>query len=213
MAQRILFFLLLLTACNRGPEVLYENEFVSVVRQEAPKDFDPTAFELYKRKPGGIVLNGGASAIVEHLARTRVQWLEHEEASLKRQSLVVVLQAGVAPENPAVLDAVLAALNARLDPTGNDNTYVYLRAPGVREDIILSTSLHPGGLTQNAALYQFDTAGIHLMNDTGVPLRIDQEVVNFYLPALREQFGMGIDTVEFRLETKVFKGVELVSGG
>jgi hypothetical protein len=40
MTDRLLIFLVFLTACaGSGPEVLLENEAVSVVRQPLPKDF------------------------------------------------------------------------------------------------------------------------------------------------------------------------------
>jgi hypothetical protein len=213
MTDRLLIFLVFLTACaGSGPDVLLENEAVSVVRQPLPKDFDPTAFQQYTRNPGGsVVLNGGAAAIVGHLAGTQVQWLQEEEAKFRDQSLVVVPKHGFLPSDPAVLAGVLAALDAQLVATGDTNQYVYLRAPGITEDIILSTSLQRTGLTQNAALYQFDTAGIHVMNNTGIPLRMDQEIIDFYLPALTEFFGEGIDSVDFSLEVRPFVGVRLVA--
>ena len=58
---------------------------------------------------------------------------------------------------------------------------------------------------------KFDTAGVHVMNDTGIPLRMDQEIVDFYLPSLVEFFGEGIDTVPFWLDTKPYAGVKLVT--
>lgn len=209
MAQRLLLFLLFLSACVGGPDVLLENEVASVVRQPPPKDFDPQAFQQYNRDPGGIVLNGGAAAIVGHLAGTQEQWMASEEQALAAQSIVVVLKNGVLPEAPAVLSTILDALDAELVATGDTNHYVFLRSFRIQEDIILSTSLQKTGLTQNAALYQFDTAGVHIMNDTGIPLRMDQEIVDFYLPSLVEFYGEGIDTVPFWLDTKPYVGVRL----
>ena len=211
MAQRLLLFLLFLSACTSGPDVLLENEVASVIRQPPPKDFDPRAFQQYNRDPGGVVLNGGAAAIVGHLAGTQEQWMASEEQALAAQSIVVVLKNGVRPEDPAILPTILDALDAKLVETGDTNHYVFLRSFRIKEDIILSTSLQKTGLTQNAALYQFDTAGVHVMNDTGIPLRMDQEVVDFYLPSLIEFFGAGIDTVPFWLDVKPFVGVRLVS--
>jgi hypothetical protein len=211
MAERLLVFLLFLTACAGGPDVLLENEVASVVRQPLPRDFDPRAFQQYNRDGGGVVLNGGAAAIVGHLAGTQEQWLALEEQSLAAQSIVVVLKNGTQPTDPAVLPTVLEALDAELVATGDTNHYVFLRSFRIKEDIILSTSLQKTGLTQNAALYQFDTAGVHLMNDTGIPLRMDQEIVDSYLPYLVEFFGAGIDTVPFWLDVKPFVGVKLVA--
>lgn len=211
MAQRLLVFLFFLTACSgNGPDVLLDNEVVSVVRQPLPKDFDARAFQQYNHRPGGVVLNGGAAAIVGHLAGTQVQWMQSEEAVLRDQSIVVVPKNGRAPEDPAVLAHLLDALGAKLVETGDTNQYVLLRSAGLTEDIILSTSLQKTGLTQNAALYQFDTAGIHLMNNTGIPLRMDQEIIDFYLPALTEFYGDKIDTTTFWLEVKPYVGVKMV---
>jgi len=205
MAQRLLLFLLFFSACGAGgPEVLLENEVASVVHQPLPKDFDPRAFQQYNRDPGGIVLNGGAAAIVGHLAGTQEQWMASEEQSLAAQSIVVVLKNGTQPEAPAVLSTILDALDAELVATGDTNHYVFLRSFRIKEDIILSTSLQKTGLTQNAALYQFDTAGVHVLNDTGIPLRMDQEIVDFYLPSLVEFFGEGIDTVPFLRITLIY---------
>ena len=212
MVQRLLVFLLLLPACaGNGPDVLLDNEVVSVVRQPLPKGFDPKAFQQYNHKPGGIVLNGGAAAIVGHLAGTQVQWMQSQEAEFGEQSIVVVPKNGRQPDDPAVLTNLLVALDARLVETGDTNQYVFLRSAGHTEDIILSTSLQRTGLTQNAALYQFDTAGIHVMNNTGIPLRMDQEIIDFYLPALTEFYGDGIDTTTFWLEVKSYVGVKLVT--
>lgn len=211
MAQRLLLFLLFLSACASGPDVLLENEVASVVRQPPPRDFDYRAFQQYSHDPGGVVLNGGAAAIVGHLAGTQEQWMSSEEQALAAQSIVVVLKNGVEPQEPAVLQTILEALDAELVATGDTNHYVFLRSFRIKEDIILSTSLQKTGLTQNAALYQFDTAGIHVMNDTGIPLRMDQEIVDFYLPSLVEFYGEGIDTVPFWLDVKPFVGVKLVS--
>lgn len=216
MVQRLLVFLLLLPACSgNGPDVLLDNEVVSVVRQPLPKDFDARAFQQYNHKPGGVVLNGGAAAIVGHLAGTSStksgQWMQSQEAVFDQQSIVVVPKNGREPEDPAVLFNLLNALDAKLVETGDTNQYVFLRSAGLTEDIILSTSLQKTGLTQNAALYQFDTAGVHLMNNTGIPLRMDQEIIDFYLPALTEFFGEKIDTTAFWLEVRPYVGVRLVS--
>lgn len=212
MVQRLLVFLLLLPACSgNGPDVLLDNEVVSVVRQPLPKDFDARAFQQYNHKPGGIVLNGGAAAIVGHLAGTQVQWMQSQEAVFDQQSIVVVPKNSREPEDPAVLSNLLIALDAKLVETGDTNQYVFLRSAGLTEDIILSTSLQKTGLTQNAALYQFDTAGVHVMNNTGIPLRMDQEIIDFYLPALTEFFGEKIDTTTFWLEVKPYVGVKLVA--
>ncbi len=211
MVQRLLVFLLLLPACaGNGPDVLLDNEVVSVVRQPLPKDFDAKAFKQYNHRPGGIVLNGGAAAIVGHLAGTQVQWMQSQEAEFAEQSIVVVPKNGRSPEDPSVLTNLLKALDAKLVETGDTNQYVLLRSAGHTEDIILSTSLQKTGLTQNAALYQFDTAGIHLMNNTGIPLRMDQEIIDFYLPALVEFYGEKIDSTTFWLEVKPYVGVKLV---
>ena len=212
MVQRLCVFLLLLTACSgNGPDVLLENEVVSVVRQPLPKDHDARAFKQYNHRPGGVVLNGSAAAIVGHLAGTQVQWMQSQEASFGRQSIVVVPKNGRTPEDPVVLAHLLNALGADLVETGDTNHYVFLRSEDLAEDIILSTRLQETGLTQNAALYQLDTAGIHLMNNTGIPLRMDQDVIDFYLPALTEFYGEGIDTVNFWLEVKPYVGVRLSS--
>lgn len=214
MAQRLILFLLFLTACaGNGPDILLDNSVVSVVRQPLPKDFDARAFQQYNHKQGGVVLNGGASAIIGHLAGTQVQWLQSEEAGFRNQSLVVVPKIGHTPEDPAVLSSLLDALDAKLIETGDTNQYVFLRSAGLTEDIILSTSLQKTGLTQNAALYQFDTAGVHVMNNTGIPLRMDQEIIDFYLPALVELYGERVDTTEFWLEVWPYVGVRLVGRG
>jgi hypothetical protein len=212
MVQRLLVFLLLLPACaGNGPDILLDNEVVSVVRQPLPKGFDAEAFQQYSHKSGGVVLNGGAAAIVGHLAGTQVQWMQSQEAKFGQQSIVVVPKNGRKPEDPAVLANLLIALDAKLVETGDTNQYVFLRSAGLTEDIILSTSLQKTGLTQNAALYQFDTAGIHVMNNTGIPLRMDQEIIDFYLPALTEFYGEKIDTTTFWLEVKPYVGVKLVA--
>jgi hypothetical protein len=211
MVQRLLVFLLMLPACaGNGPDVLLDNSVVSVVRQPLPKEFDAAAFQQYNHRPGGTVLNGGASAIIGHLAGAQVQWLQSEEAVFRNQSLVVVPKNGLKPEDPAVLSNLLDALDAKLVETGDTNQYVFLRSAGLTEDIILSTSLQETGLTQNAALYQFDTAGVHVMNNTGIPLRMDQEIIDFYLPALVEFYGERVDTTAFWLEVRPYVGVRLV---
>jgi len=211
MVQRLLVFLLFLTACvGNGLDVLLDNEVVSVVRQPLPKDFDIGAFQQYNHQPGGTVLNGGAAAIVGHLAGTQVQWLQSEEAVFRSQSLVVVPKSGRKPDDPAVLSNLLDALDAKLVETGDTNQYVFLRSAGLTEDIILSTSLQNTGLTQNAALYQFDTAGVHVMNNTGIPLRMDQAIIDFYLPVLVDFYGERIDTTRFWLEVRPYVGVRLM---
>ncbi|TXF91506.1 hypothetical protein FUA23_02075 [Neolewinella aurantiaca] len=211
MVQRLIVFLLFLTACSGNrPDVLLDNSVVSVVRQPLPDNFDARAFQQYNHKPGRVVLNGGAVAIIGHLAGTQVQWLQSEEAEFLNQSLVVVPKVGRTPEDPEVLSNLLEALDAKLVETGDTNQYVFLRSAGLKEDIVLSTSLQETGMTQNAALYQFDTAGVHLMNNTGIPLRMDQEVIDFYLPALVEFYGEGIDSVDFWLEVRPYVGVRLV---
>lgn len=214
MTERWLVFLFFLTACAGGPDVLLENEVAAVVRQELPKDFDLGAFQQYKQTLGNgkerTVLNGSASAIVGQLARTQVQWVESEEAGLGRQSIVVAFRPEVTPEDPRLLPTVLEAIGARLEPTGNTNHYVFLRADQIREDIILATSLYPGNLTEGNALNQFDTAGVHFLNTTGLPLQIEQETIDFYLPSLREFFGDSIGQVRFWLETEGHAGVRLV---
>lgn len=211
MVQRLLLFLLLLPACaGNGPDVLLDNEVVSVVRQPLPKGFDAEAFQQYNHKQGGVVLNGGAAAIVEYLASTQVQWLQSQTTGLGQQSIVVVPKNGHEPEDPAVLTNLLDALGAKLVETGDTNQYVFLRSASLTEEVLLSTSLQKTGLTQNAALYQFDTAGVHLMNNTGIPLRMDQEVIDFYLPSLTEFYGESIDTTAFWLEVRPYVGVRLV---
>lgn len=214
MAEKWLLFLLFLTACAGGPDVLLENDVAAVVRQELPKDFDPGAFQQYKQTLGNgkerTVLNGSASAIVGQLARTQVQWVESEEAGFRRQSIVVALRPGVEMDDPRLLPTVLEALDARLQPIDTTNYFVYLRAAEIQEDIILATSLHPGNLTEGNALNQFDTAGVHFLNTTGLPLQIEQETIDFYLPALREFFGDSIGRVRFWLETEGHAGVRLV---
>jgi len=211
MAERLLFFLLFLSACTGGPDVLLENDVASVVRQPLPPDFDVRAFQQYNTDGGGVVLNGGAAAIVGHLAGTQEQWLASEEQGLAAQSIVVVIKKGVDPESPSVLSTVLDALGADLVATGDTNHYVFLRSFRIREDIILSTSLQRTGLTQNAALYQLENAGIHVLNNTGIPLRMDQEIIDFHLPSLLDLYGPGIDTVPFWLDTKPYPGVRLVT--
>jgi len=104
MVQRLLVFLLLLPACaGNGPDVLLDNEVVSVVRQPLPKDFDAKAFKQYNHRPGGIVLNGGAAAIVGHLAGTQVQWMQSQEAEFAEQSIVVVPKNGRLPSTSSIL--------------------------------------------------------------------------------------------------------------
>lgn len=216
MAERLLVFLLFLTACAGGPDVLLENEIASVVEQPPAKDFDPGAFQQYKQTIGNgksrTVLNGGVPAIVGNLAGTQVQWLEREEAGFRQQSIVVALKPDVQTDDPRLLATVLEALDARLEPTGNVNHYVYLRANEIREDIILATSLHPGNLTEGNAINQFDTAGVHFLNTTGIPLRIEQSTIDFYLPSMKEFFGDSIGRVKFWLETEPHQGVRLVGG-
>jgi hypothetical protein len=109
-----------------------------------------------------------------------------------------------------VLSNLLDALDAKLVETGDTNQYVFLRSAGLTEDIILSTSLQNTGLTQNAALYQFDTAGVHVMNNTGIPLRMDQAIIDFYLPVLVDFYGERIDTTRFWLEVRPYVGVRLM---
>ncbi|MFK8161621.1 MAG: hypothetical protein AB8H12_04080 [Lewinella sp.] len=215
MAERMLVFLLFLTACAGGPDVLLENEMASIVEQPLPKDFDPGAYQQYNQTIGNgrtrTILNGGVPAIVGNLAGTQVQWLEGEEARFRQQSIVVALKPDVKTDDPRLLATILDALNAQLEPTGNVNQYVYLRSPQITEDIILATSLHPGKLTEGNAINQFDTAGVHFMNTTGIPLRIEQSTIDFYLPSMQEFFGDSIDRVKFWLETEAYEGVRLVA--
>jgi len=42
------------------------------------------------------------------------------------------------------------------------------------------------------------------MNNTGIPLRMDQEIIDFYLPALVEFYGEKIDSTTFWLEVYTF---------
>ncbi|MFT6000748.1 MAG: hypothetical protein ACI81P_003211 [Neolewinella sp.] len=213
MTERLLIFLLFLTACAGGPDVLLENEVASVVEQPLHKGFDPGAYQQYKQTIGNgkvrTVLNGGVPAIVGNLAGTQVQWLEGEEAKFGQQSIVVALKPDVKIDDPRLLATILDALDARLKPTGNVNHYVYLRAQQITEDIILATSLHPGNLTEGNAINQFDTAGVHFMNTTGIPLRIEQSTIDFYLPSMREFFGDSIGKVKFWLESEAHEGVRL----
>ncbi len=214
MAERLLLFLLFLTACTgNGPEVLLENEVVSVVRQPPPKDFDPGAFQQYHHVSAQgrerTVLNGGAVGIINYLAQTQVQWLQEEAPGFADVSLVAVLQNDTELDDPELLSGILAGLDARLVATGDTNHLVYLRAPEIREDIILATSLYPGDLTEAAALAQLAAAGVIVENTTGVPLRMDQETVDFYLPSLQTFFGDSLEQVDFRLEVKSFPGVRL----
>jgi hypothetical protein len=215
MAERLLVFLLFLTACGGGPDVLLENEVASVVQQLLPKDFDPGAYQQYKQTIGNgksrTVLNGGVPAIVGSLAGSQVQWLEGEEARFGQQSIVVALRSGIKTDDPRLLATILNALDARLEPTGNVNHYVYLRSRQITEDIILATSLHPGNLTEGNAINQFDTAGVHFMNTTGIPLRIEQSTIDFYLPSMKEFFGDSIGKVKFWLESEGHQGVRLVA--
>ncbi|WP_026232312.1 hypothetical protein [Neolewinella persica] len=214
MTERLLIFLLFLTACAGGPDVLLENEVASVVEQSLPKGFDPGAYQQYNQTIGNgktrIVLNGGVPAIIGSLAGAQVQWLEGEEARFRQRSIVVALKPDVKTNDPRLLATILNALDARLKPTGNVNNYVYLRSRQITEDIILATSLHPGNLTEGNAINQFDTAGVHFMNTTGIPLRIEQSTIDFYLPSMQEFFGDSIDRVEFWLETEAHEGVRLV---
>jgi hypothetical protein len=217
MTERLLIFLLFLTACAGGPDILLENDVASVVEQPLPKDFDPGAYQQYNQTISNgksrTVLNGGVPAIIGNLASTQVQWLEGEEAMFGQQSIVVALRSGVETDDPRLLSTILDALDARLEATGNVNYYVYLRSPQITEDIILATSLHPGNLTEGNAINQFDTAGVHFLNTTGIPLRIEQSTIDFYLPSMREFFGDSIGKVKFWLETEPHQGVRLVPRG
>ena len=195
--------------------MLLENEVASVVEQPLPKDFDPGAYQQYKQTIGNgktrTVLNGGVPAIVGNLAGTQVQWLEGEEARFGQQSIVVALRSGIQTDDPRLLATILDALDARLEPTGKVNDYIYLRSSEITEDIILATSLYPGNLTEGNAINQFDTAGVHFMNTTGIPLRIEQSTINFYLPSMKEFFGDSIGKVKFWLESEPHQGVRLVA--
>jgi hypothetical protein len=217
MTERLLIFLLFLTACAGGPDILLENEVASVVEQPLPKGFDPGAYQQYKQTIGNgksrTVLNGGVPAIVGNLAGTQEQWLEGEEARFRQQSIVVALKPGIKTDDPRLLATVLDALDAKLTPTGNVNQYVYLRSQQITEDIVLATSLHPGNLTEGNAINQFDTAGVHFMNTTGIPLRIEQSTIDFYLPSMKEFFGDSLGQVKFWLETEGYQGVRLVPLG
>lgn len=193
-----------------GPTVLYEDGRVSVVEQAPAKGLRAGDLQLYRRGDD-YVLNGSATVIVDHLARTQVQWLQAEQSDGPARSLVVVLKNGTRPADPAALNAVLTALEARLQPTGDTNHYVFLHAPDLTEGLLLSHRRQTTGLTQNAVLYQFDTAGVHLTNDTGVPLRMDQSVVDRYLPDLVGRYGAGIDSVPFSLRVVPYPGVRLVT--
>lgn len=208
MPYRLLLILLIFSACG-GPDVLYEDAAVSVVRQEMPKGFRPGKFQQYRAKNGSYVLNGGARGVAEELARTQGQWLNGMPAEAANQSLVVALKPRTEPSDPAVWLGFLKALGLVGQPTGETNHYVYLRAPGLDEDVLLSTRLRKVGLTQNAALYRLDTAGVHLLNDTGIPLRIDEETLDRYLIMLQGVYGGRPDSVEFRLEVVPYPGVEL----
>lgn len=215
MAERLLVFLLFLTACaGNGPEVLLENEVVSVVRQPLPKDFDPGAFKQYRHSTNSgqerDVLNGGAVGIVNYLAQTQVQWLQGEEPGFKKESLVVVLKNNTELKDPLLLASILNGLEAELVATGDTNHLVYLRARQIREDIILATSQYPGDLTEADGMLQFDTAGVHFENSTGLPLLMDQETVDFYLPSMQDFFGDSLAQINFWLEVESLPGVRLV---
>lgn len=214
MTYRTLLLFLLFTACSQdaSEEALIGNPFVTIIQEPLPDDFDPTLVREITTTTGRY-LTGSAAAITGRLvsgARPQVQWLQSEEARFRGLFLKVIPAPGVLFSNDTLLATYLDAINARLTPTDTANYLLQLRADAIGEDITLSSTAYPGSWSETASLDSLATYGIQLTNDTGHPLHLDRETMDFYLPSLRAYFGDSLATTRFWLEVDTVRGMKLM---
>lgn len=212
MAYRGLFFLLLLVACapdQPSPEPV-NSALATIVREPLLPDFDPTICREITT-PTGRFLTGGATAVVQTiLARSQVQCEVDVQAGFSSVSLKIIPKPGVLLTNDTLLQLLLEELDARLVPLDSKSSQLHLRAAAIREDIILATSDYTGAFDEATALDSLAAHGIHLTNDTGIPLTVDPETLDFYLPSLHLFFGDTIGRTRFWLEAVPVRHVKLV---
>lgn len=134
-----------------------------------------------------------------------------EQAGFDRINLKLIPKPGVLLSNDTLLTELLTALDAQLIELKEATLQLHLRSDAIREDLILATSDYTGALSETASLDSLAAHGIHLTNNTGVPLTMDQETLDFYLPSLHTFFGDSIANVRFWLEALPINRVRLVA--
>lgn len=211
MAYRGLFFLLLLVACAPEPTSgRVTDALATVIREPLLPGFDPTICREITT-PTGRFLSGGAATVVQTiLARSQVQCEVDEQAGFSSVNLKVIPKPGVLLTNDTLLQLVLEEIGGRLISLDSKSSQLHLRAGAIREDIILATSDYTGMFDEPTAIDSLAAHGIHFTNDTGIPLTVDQETLDFYLPSLHSFFGDTIGNTRFWLEAVPVRHVKLV---
>lgn len=215
----LFFFLLMVLGCTDSTTndtkqeagLLISNNLATITREPIPADFDPTVCREISPITGRY-LTGSASAVVSTiLARTQVQCEVDEQAGFDQINLKLVPHPGVLLTNDTLLQNLLTAIDAQLIDLEAASLQLHLRAHAIREDIILATSDYTGELSESASLDSLAAHGISVENNTTVPLTIDQETLDFYLPSLHAFFGDSLATTTFWLEAVPVNRMRLIA--